>query len=71
MTAKPPGVSRFTTELRELLGKARHVWRMLSRSHRIALLGAVAIMALGGVLATVVPLLSGRLVDRVATGLQN
>ena len=67
---KPPGISRFVTELRELLGTARLVWQILSRSHRSALLSAVAVMAVGGVLATVVPLLSGRLVDRVAIGLQ-
>jgi len=44
---------------------------MLSRSHRYALMIAIAIMALGGAAATALPLLSGRLVDRVATGIQS
>lgn len=71
MSAKPhPGFARFGTEVRELFVTARKTWRMLSKSHRAALLGAVVVMAVGGVAATALPLLSGRLVDRVATGLQ-
>ena len=72
MSAKPvPGLGRFLAEVRELAVTARKTWRMLSRSHRCALLGAVAIMAIGGATATALPLLSGRLVDRVATGIQS
>lgn len=71
MSAKPvPGLGRFVTEVRELAGTARKTWRMLARPHRYALLAAVAVMAVGGFAATALPLLSGRLVDRVATGLQ-
>jgi ATP-binding cassette, subfamily B, bacterial len=71
MSAKPvPGLGRFLAEVRELAVTARKTWRMLSRSHRCALLGAVVIMALGGATATALPLLSGQLVDRVATGIQ-
>jgi ATP-binding cassette subfamily B protein len=71
MSAKPqPSLGRFAAELRELAGTARLTWRMLSKPHRLALLAAVLIMTGGGVIATAVPLLSGRLVDRVAAGLQ-
>jgi ATP-binding cassette subfamily B protein len=71
MSTKPtPGLRRFFAEVRELAGTARASWRMLSRSHRLALVGAVAVMAMGGVAATALPLLSGKLVDRVAAGLQ-
>jgi ATP-binding cassette, subfamily B, bacterial len=62
---------RFTTEVSELVTTAGRSWRMLSRAHRFALLGAVVLMAVGGVTATAIPLLSGRLVDRVATGLRD
>lgn len=65
-----PGIRQFTNELRELAGTARSTWRMLARSHRYALLAAVTVMAVGGGAATFIPLLSGRLVDRVAVGIQ-
>jgi len=72
MAAKPqPGFIRFGTEVRELIGTARKTWRMLSRPHRYSLLAAVSVMAVGGVLATAVPVLSGKLVDRVAQGIQS
>ena len=72
MSAKPhPGFGRFVAEVRELVGNARRSWRMLSRSHRYALLAAGVVMAIGGGVATAIPLLSGRLVDRVATGIQS
>ncbi|HVK07782.1 MAG TPA: ABC transporter ATP-binding protein [Gemmataceae bacterium] len=67
---KAPGLGQLATELRELASTARLTWRMLSRSHRYALLAAVAVMAVGGLANTFLPLLSGRIVDRVATGLQ-
>lgn len=71
MSAKTtPGLGRFLGEVRELGRTARRTWAMLSRPHRFALLGAVAVMALGGVANTALPLLSGYLVDRVAQGIQ-
>lgn len=71
MLAKPiPEVRRFRTEVRDLFATARKTWRMLSRSHRYSLLAAVTIMAVGGFTATAIPLLSGKLVDRVAHGIQ-
>src|SRR6188472_3450980 len=71
MGTKPsPNFGRFLGEVRELIGTAHRSWHMLSRTHRYALLAAVAVMAIGGMTATAIPLLSGRLVDRVATGLQ-
>lgn len=72
MAAKSaPEVRRFRSEVRDLVRTAHKTWQMLSRSHRAALLGAVAVMAVGGVTATAIPLLSGKLVDRVATGIQS
>jgi len=64
----PTGLGRFSRELRELLLTARKVWKTIARRHRWALLGAVFVMALGGFANTALPLLSGRLVDRVSTG---
>jgi ATP-binding cassette subfamily B protein len=64
----PPSLALFGRELRELLLTGKRVWRTIARRHRWALLGAVFVMALGGVANTALPLLSGRLVDRVATG---
>ena len=63
-------LGRFLGEVVELARTARRSWRMLSRGHRCALLAAVGIMALGSGTAICLPLLSGRLVDDVATGLQ-
>jgi len=71
MGTKPsPNFGRFLGEVRELIGTAHRSWHMLSRTHRYALLAAVSVMAIGGVTSTAIPLLSGKLVDRVATGLQ-
>ncbi len=66
-----PDVRRFSTEIRELSQTAQKTWQMLSRPHRVALLAAVLIMAGGAFTATAIPLLSGRLVDRVANGIQS
>jgi ATP-binding cassette subfamily B protein len=66
-----PGLGRFLYEVRQLAHTARQSWRLVSRTHRYALLAAVAVMALGGVASTALPLLSGMLVDRVAHGLQS
>jgi ABC-type multidrug transport system fused ATPase/permease subunit len=64
----PSGLARFGYELRELLLTTRRVWKTIARRHRWALLGAVGIMVLGGVTNTALPLLSGRIVDRVQVG---
>src|SRR5438105_2833756 len=64
----PANFSRFRREVRELVNTARQVWRSIARRHRWALIGAICIMAAGGVANTGLPLLSGRLVDRVSTG---
>jgi ATP-binding cassette subfamily B protein len=69
MTAKPTGqLRRFGQEIRELGRTARRVWRTVPRHHRWALIGAVCVMSLGGVANTALPLLSGRIVDRVEAG---
>jgi ATP-binding cassette subfamily B protein len=71
MSAKAThGFRRFMAEIRELVRTARKSWRLLSRSHRYSLLGAVAVMGLGASTSIFLPLLSGRLVDDVSSGLQ-
>src|SRR4051812_19452933 len=67
-TESAAGLAQFGRELRELFLTGKRVWRTIARRHRWALLGAVLVMALGGVANTALPLLSGWLVDRVATG---
>jgi ABC-type multidrug transport system fused ATPase/permease subunit len=70
MLVKPTSnLARFGRELRELLLTARQLWRTFARRHRWALLGAVSVMALGAIANTALPLLSGKLVDRVSTGM--
>src|SRR5689334_6775192 len=70
MTAKPTGrLRRFGQEIRELARTARRVWRMVQPKHRLALIGAVCVMSIGGMANTALPLLSGRIVDRVKDGL--
>src|SRR5436309_1276453 len=69
MTAKPNDrLRRFGQEIRELGRTARRVWRMVPPKHRLSLIGAVCVMSLGGVANTALPLLSGRIVDRVQAG---
>jgi ATP-binding cassette subfamily B protein len=58
----------FLTELRELASTAVVVWRMVPPRHRWALIGAVVVMTIGGTTNTVLPILSGKIVDRVARG---
>jgi ATP-binding cassette subfamily B protein len=67
-TESPSALAHFGRELRELFLTGKRVWRTIARRHRWALLGAVLVMALGGAANTALPLLSGRIVDRVATG---
>jgi ATP-binding cassette subfamily B protein len=55
-------------ELRLLLRRARDVGRLVPRRHRWALALAAAVMALTGLCNTALPLLLGRLVDRVRAG---
>jgi ATP-binding cassette subfamily B protein len=64
----PTALSRFGREVRELVLTTRKVWKTIARRHRWALLGAVSVMVLGGVANTALPLLSGRIVDRVQVG---
>src|SRR5437763_2115482 len=64
----PTALSRFSREVRELVLTTRKVWKTIARRHRWALLGAVGVMVLGGVANTALPLLSGRIVDRVQVG---
>ena len=63
-----PGLARFGREVRELVLTTRRVWKTIARRHRWALLGAVGVMVLGGAANTALPLLSGRIVDRVQVG---
>jgi ATP-binding cassette, subfamily B, bacterial len=69
MPAKSPTpLARFGQELNELAFTTRRVWKTIARRHRWALIGAVLVMVLGGVANTALPLLSGRIVDRVQVG---
>ncbi|MFO0850625.1 MAG: ABC transporter ATP-binding protein [Gemmataceae bacterium] len=71
MTSRSPSaLNRFGRELRDLVRTAGRVWTMIAPQHRWALAGAVGVMCVGGAANTLLPLLSGRLVDRVAYGLQ-
>src|SRR5579885_2984089 len=71
---KPPAgkltthLRRFGRELGELARTARRVWRMVPRVQRWSLIGAVCIMSVGGMANTALPILSGRIVDRVQAG---
>jgi ATP-binding cassette subfamily B protein len=55
-------------ELRLILRQARLVWRLVPRRHALAFGFAALIMALASACNTAMPLLMGRLVDRVKTG---
>jgi ATP-binding cassette, subfamily B, bacterial len=67
-TKAPTPLARFGREVRELVLTTRKVWKTIARRHRWALLGAVSVMVLGGAANTALPLLSGRIVDRVEFG---
>jgi ATP-binding cassette subfamily B protein len=58
----------FRAEVGELVRTAVRSWRMVPRRRQVALAGAFVLMGLAGVASTVLPLLSGRLVDRVQHG---
>jgi ATP-binding cassette, subfamily B, bacterial len=55
-------------EVRLLLKRAGQVWRLVPRRHQWALGGAALVMAVTSLCNTAIPLLLGRLVDRVRTG---
>jgi ATP-binding cassette subfamily B protein len=65
-----PGLRRTLSEIRELTLTARLSWRMVPRGQRFALLAAVAVMAIGGIANTALPVFSGMVVDRAARGIQ-
>lgn len=67
-TQSPTAFSRFLGEVRELVLTTRKVWKTIARRHRWALIGAVCVMILGGAANTALPLLSGKIVDRVQIG---
>jgi ATP-binding cassette, subfamily B, bacterial len=67
-TQTPTALARFGREVRELVLTTRKVWKTIAHRHRWALIGAVSVMVLGGVANTALPLLSGRIVDRVQVG---
>lgn len=67
-TASASPLGRFGRELRELVLTTRRVWKTIAQRHRWALMGAVCVMVLGGAANTALPLLSGKIVDRVQHG---
>src|SRR5258708_22508458 len=69
MIATPPGpAGGCFAEMRVIAWRARQVWGMVPARHKLALGGALAVMALTSLAATGVPLLLGRLVDAVKAG---
>src|SRR5436305_372231 len=57
-------------ELRTTLRRARQVWPLVPRPHKVALTGAAAIMALTSVASTLIPVLLGGMVDEVRVGVE-
>src|SRR5438874_197646 len=62
------GPQGWWSELRLLVRRARDVWRLVPRKHKAALGVAALVMAVTGLCGTAMPLLLGRLVDRVRAG---
>lgn len=58
----------FGHEFRLILRRARQTWRLVPARHKLALGGAAGVMALTSAAGTAIPLLLGRLVDRVKGG---
>ena len=63
-----PARKGFASELRLTLRRARQVWKLVPRKHKVALGCAALVMALTSACNTAMPLLLGRLVDGVKTG---
>ncbi|HEX4000787.1 MAG TPA: ABC transporter ATP-binding protein [Pirellulales bacterium] len=60
--------SRFEgifAEMRTILKQGKQVWKLVRRKYRMALIGAALVMAICSTCNTAVPLLLGRLVDKV------
>src|SRR5947209_3353079 len=71
MEAKQKKNRGFGSELRVIARRARQVWRLVPRRHKLALGGASLVMAIGSGASTAIPLLIAGLVDRVKTGLDH
>jgi ATP-binding cassette, subfamily B, bacterial len=56
------------TELRLMGKRARQAWRLVPRRHKVALGVAALVMALTSVCSTSLPILIGRLIDRIIDG---
>ena len=63
-----PALSWFAHEVAELARTARVVWGMVPRNRRLALVGAVALMTVGGLAGNALAFLLGGIVDRVEDG---
>ena len=58
----------FFAELRLMARRARQAWRLVPRRHKLALAGAALVMALTSVCNTALPVLIGRMINRVIQG---
>jgi ATP-binding cassette subfamily B protein len=58
----------FFAELRLMAKRARQSWRLVPRRHQLALGGAALVMVLTSACNTALPVLLGRLIDRVNQG---
>jgi ATP-binding cassette subfamily B protein len=58
----------FFAELRLMAKRARQSWRLVPRRHKFALGGAALVMVLTSACNTALPVLLGRLIDRVIQG---
>jgi ATP-binding cassette subfamily B protein len=62
------GPQGLADEVRSMLRQGREVWRLVPRRHQWALGGAALVMAVTSLCNTAMPLLLGRLVDRLNNG---
>jgi ATP-binding cassette subfamily B protein len=65
-----PETQRMGAEARRMFSRARQAWGLVQRRYKLALGGAVLVMAVTSVCSTIVPLLLGRLVDKIQAGTQ-
>lgn len=68
--AQHGAVQVFLAEVRVIFSYFQRVWNMVPRRHKLALGSAALIMAVVSGCNTLVPLLLGRMIDRVQHGLQ-
>jgi ATP-binding cassette subfamily B protein len=72
MKKRPPAsLNSIQQEVRLIVKRGKQVWHLVPRQHKIGLIAAAIVMALIGVLNTLVPLLIGKVIDEAQQGLQS